>query len=59
LGSSLIRDTSDAPQMMTLVMMVNDGDLIMYSSISSLTRYFLGLQLGFYDKTWLLLTINA
>jgi hypothetical protein len=55
----LIRDTSDAPQMMTLVMMVNDGDLIMYSSISSLTRYFLGLQLGFYDKTWLLLTINA
>jgi hypothetical protein len=27
LGSSLIRDTLDTPQMMTLVMMVNDGDL--------------------------------
>jgi hypothetical protein len=26
LGSSLIRDTLDTPQMMTLMMMVNDGD---------------------------------
>jgi hypothetical protein len=26
LGSSLIRDTPDTPQMMTLMMMVNDGD---------------------------------